>query len=94
MIIQPGHGYRDILLGQPVERVQQFHVLEVVGGQEQNPALCKHHETDNTPGARRQCRAHAVAFSRSAYKASDKLSLLARPHCELAGRTRAKVTAG
>src|SRR5215510_9867225 len=48
MIIQAGHGYRDPLLGQPVERVQQFHVLEVVRGQEQNPTLCKHHETDPT----------------------------------------------
>ena len=41
-----------------------------------------------------KCGAQAVAFCRSAYAASDKLSLLARPQCELAGRTRAKVIAG
>jgi hypothetical protein len=53
MIIQAGHGHRDPLLSQPVQRVQQLHVLEVVGGQKQNPALREHHETDDTPGARR-----------------------------------------
>ena len=41
-----------------------------------------------------KCGAQAVTFCRSANAASDKLLLLARPQCELAGRTRAEVTAG
>lgn len=40
------------------------------------------------------CGTQAETFCRSAYAGSDKISLLARPQCELAGLTRAKVTAG
>lgn len=40
------------------------------------------------------CGSDAVSFCRAAYAATDKISLLARPQCVLAGLTRAKVTAG
>lgn len=40
------------------------------------------------------CGSQAVAFCQSAYASSDRLSLLARPQCQLAGLTRAKVAAG
>jgi hypothetical protein len=40
------------------------------------------------------CGSQAVDYCRSAYASSDKLSLVARPQCELAGLTRAKVAAG
>jgi hypothetical protein len=40
------------------------------------------------------CGAQAVTFCRSAYASSDKIALLARPQCQLAGLTRAKVAAG
>jgi hypothetical protein len=40
------------------------------------------------------CGAQAVTFCRSAYASPDKISLLARPQCQLAGLTRAKVAAG
>ena len=40
------------------------------------------------------CGPQAVALCRSAYASSDKISLLARPQCQLAGLTRAKVAAG
>jgi|GEM_PF-443502 len=40
------------------------------------------------------CGSQAVTFCRTAYASSDKISLLARPQCELAGLTKAKVTAG
>jgi len=38
----------DVLLSQPVQRVQQFGVLEVVGGQQKDLALCGNHEIDHT----------------------------------------------
>lgn len=40
------------------------------------------------------CGAAAKSFCRSAYAKSDRLSLLARPQCELAGLTKSKVDAG
>jgi len=40
------------------------------------------------------CGSQAVSFCRTAYASSDKISLLARPQCQLAGLTRAKVAAG
>ncbi len=40
------------------------------------------------------CGSQAQSFCRSAYAAADRLSLLARPQCALAGLTRAKVAAG
>lgn len=40
------------------------------------------------------CGSQAVDYCRAAYAAQDKLSLLARPQCELAGLTRVKVAAG
>lgn len=41
-----------------------------------------------------KCGADAVAFCRSAYVSTDRISLLGRPQCELAGLTRVKVFAG
>jgi hypothetical protein len=40
------------------------------------------------------CGAQAKSFCRTAYASDDRLSQLARPQCELAGLTRAKVSAG
>ena len=40
------------------------------------------------------CGAKAKAFCASAFAHSDRVSLLARPQCDLAGLTRAKVSAG
>lgn len=40
------------------------------------------------------CGAQATAFCRSAYAHDDKISLLGRPQCKLAGLTQAKVSAG
>ena len=40
------------------------------------------------------CGQAAKSFCRSAYSHGDRVSLLARPQCELAGLTRAKVSAG
>jgi hypothetical protein len=39
------------------------------------------------------CGAKAKAFCASAFENSDRVSLLARPQCDLAGLTRAKVIA-
>jgi hypothetical protein len=39
------------------------------------------------------CGAKAKSFCASAFANSDRVSLLARPQCDLAGLTRAKVTA-
>jgi hypothetical protein len=40
--------HRDVLLGQPVQRIQQFHVLEVVRGHDEDLALCESHVCDHT----------------------------------------------
>lgn len=40
------------------------------------------------------CGSRAVSFCRTAYASADRISLLARPQCELAGLTKAKVAAG
>lgn len=40
------------------------------------------------------CGSQAVAYCRTAYASADRLSQLARPQCELAGLTEAKVAAG
>ena len=40
------------------------------------------------------CGAQAKAFCKQAYASSDRISLLARPQCVLAGLTEAKVSAG
>jgi hypothetical protein len=40
------------------------------------------------------CGAEAKSFCKSAYQSSDRISLLARPQCVLAGLTEAKVPAG
>jgi len=50
VIVETGHGHRDALFGQPVQRVQQLHVLEVIGGQHEDPALGELHGTDLTRG--------------------------------------------
>jgi hypothetical protein len=50
---------------------------------------------NSTGGATlRYCGAAAKSFCKSAYTSSDRISLLARPQCVLAGLTRAKVSAG
>ncbi len=40
------------------------------------------------------CGDQAKSFCRSAYASSDRVSMLARPQCVLAGLTEAKVSAG
>jgi hypothetical protein len=45
-------------------------------------------------GTLNYCGAKAKAFCASAFAHADRLALLARPQCDLAGLTRAKVTAG
>jgi hypothetical protein len=40
------------------------------------------------------CGAQARSFCKSAYASADRISLLARPQCVLAGLTKAKVSAG
>jgi hypothetical protein len=40
------------------------------------------------------CGAEARSFCKSAFVSSDRISLLARPQCVLAGLTEAKVSAG
>jgi hypothetical protein len=40
------------------------------------------------------CGQQAKSFCRTAYASEDRLSQLGRPQCELAGLTRAKVSAG
>jgi hypothetical protein len=57
---------------------------------------CVNFNIPNTMGGAliHYCGSQAVVYCRSAYASSDKLSLLARPQCELAGLTRAKVAAG
>ncbi len=45
-------------------------------------------------GTLNYCGAKAKAFCASAFTHSDRLALLARPQCDLAGLTRAKVSAG
>ena len=40
------------------------------------------------------CGATAKSFCRAAFANSDRLSLLARPQCDLAGWTKSKVAAG
>ncbi len=40
------------------------------------------------------CGAQAQAFCRGAFANSDSVSLAARPQCDLAGLTKAKVSAG
>ncbi|WP_300607678.1 hypothetical protein [Trebonia sp.] len=40
------------------------------------------------------CGAAAKSFCRSAFASADRISLLARPQCVLAGLTKAKVLAG
>jgi len=57
---------------------------------------CVNFSIPNTMGGApiHYCGAQAVTYCRAAYAASDRLSLLARPQCEQAGLTRAKVAAG
>ena len=57
---------------------------------------CVNFNIPNTMGGAliHYCGSQAVDYCRAAYASSDKLSLLGRPQCELAGLTRAKVAAG
>lgn len=57
---------------------------------------CVNFNIPNTMGGAliHYCGSQAAAYCRSAYASSDKLSLLSRPQCELAGLTKAKVAAG
>lgn len=51
------------------------------------------HIAGSTGGATlHYCGAQAKSFCRSAYTRDDRISLLGRPQCELAGLTRATVT--
>jgi len=45
-------------------------------------------------GTLHYCGAAAKSFCRNAYATSDRISLLARPQCVLAGLTEQKVSAG
>jgi hypothetical protein len=45
-------------------------------------------------GSLHYCGAQAKAFCRTSFAKSDPVSLAARPQCDLAGLTKAKVTAG
>jgi hypothetical protein len=45
-------------------------------------------------GSLHYCGAQAKAFCREAFTKSDPVSLAARPQCDLAGLTRAKVASG
>jgi hypothetical protein len=49
MFVQARDRHGHVLLGQAVERVQQFHVLEVVGSEEKHLASSEHHAADPTP---------------------------------------------
>jgi hypothetical protein len=44
-------------------------------------------------GSLRYCGAQARAFCRASFAKSDPVSLAARPQCDLAGLTKAKITA-
>jgi hypothetical protein len=57
---------------------------------------CVNFNIPNTMGGAliHYCGSQAVDYCRLAYASPDKLSLLARPQCEQAGLTRAKVAAG
>jgi hypothetical protein len=50
LVIQTGHGYRDVLFAQTVQRVQQLHVLELISSEKQDAAPRKHHGMDSMPG--------------------------------------------
>ena len=50
LVIQTGHGHRDVLFAQTVQRVQQLHVLKLISGQKEDAASRKHHGTDSMPG--------------------------------------------
>ena len=45
-------------------------------------------------GTLRYCGDRATSFCRSAFANSDQISLLGRPQCDLAGLTKAKISAG
>jgi hypothetical protein len=48
VLVETGHG-GDLLLGQPVQGVQQFGVLEIVSGQEEHLLSCERHVPQTTP---------------------------------------------
>src|SRR6478672_1326293 len=48
VVVESRHGHLDVLLGQPVQRIQQLHVFEVVRGQDENGALRESHVSDHT----------------------------------------------
>jgi hypothetical protein len=35
LVVEPCHGHRDILLAESIDRVNQFHVIEPIGGNDQ-----------------------------------------------------------
>jgi hypothetical protein len=73
-------------------------ILSAVGSDQYSKSAngCVNFNIPNTMGGAliHYCGSQAAAYCRSAYASSDKLSLLARPQCELAGLTRVKVAAG
>src|SRR5258706_16251281 len=38
LVVEAGHRDRDVLLCQAVQRIKELHVLELIGGQEQDPS--------------------------------------------------------
>jgi hypothetical protein len=73
-------------------------VWSAVGSDRYGPSAngCVNIQIANSTGGAtlHYCGADAVSFCRSAYVKTDRISLLGRPQCVLAGLTEAKVSAG
>src|SRR6266542_1770171 len=54
LVIEAGHSHRHVLLAEAVERVQQFHVLELISGEEEHFPSCESHGIDPMPGSTRR----------------------------------------
>lgn len=86
------------LLGVVLAAAVSLGIWSAVGSDQYGSSAngCVNFNIPNTMGGAliHYCGSQAAAYCRSAYASSDKLSLLARPQCEQAGLTRAKVAAG
>jgi predicted metal-binding membrane protein len=86
------------VLGSVLAAGLAFGVWSAVAEDQYGPSAngCVNVQIPNTMGGAtvHKCGADAVAFCRTAYVSTDQLSLLGRPQCELAGLTRARVSAG
>ena len=86
------------LLGVVLAAAVSLGIWSAVGSDQYGKSAngCVNFNIPNTMGGAliHYCGSQAEAYCRSAYASSDKLSLLARPQCEQAGLTRAKVAAG